>query len=65
MQEEFKTKDYVLRAQKNYRVKHDNVNVSLPKGMAEQIRTKSGLSVNAYINKLVREDMSTKYGVDI
>lgn len=65
MAEELKTKDYILRAKKNYRDKHDNVNIVLPKGSTNKIREITGESVNAYINRLIKEDMLKSYGIDI
>lgn len=63
--EELKTKSYVLRAQNNYRNKHDTVSLLLPKGSKDIIREKTGKSVNAYIVELVQKDLKKKYGVDI
>ena len=60
-----KTKDYVLRAQNNYRNKHDTVSLLLPKGSKEIIREKAGTSVNAYIVALVKKDLKETYGIDI
>lgn len=60
-----KTKDYVLRAHQNYRNKHDNVSLMLPKGTKELIRDNTGLSVNAYIVELVRKDLKENYDVEI
>ena len=62
---ETRTKDYVLRAQNNYRNKHDTVSLLLPKGSKEIIREKSGMSVNAYIVELVKKDLKENYGIDI
>ena len=62
---ETKTKDYVLRAQNNYRNKHDTVSLLLPKGSKEIIREKTGMSVNAYIVDLVKKDLKENYGIDI
>lgn len=60
-----KTKDYVLRAQNNYRNKHDTVSLLLPKGSKEIIREKAGTSVNAYIVALVKKDLKENYGISL
>lgn len=62
---ELKTKDYVLRAQSNYRNKHDTVSLLLPKGTKDLIRENTGMAVNAYIVELVKQDLKKKYGVEI
>lgn len=62
---EYKTKDYVRRAQNNYRAKFDQVALKLPKGSKEIIREKTGKSVTTYINELVAKDLKENYGVDI
>lgn len=39
---------------------YDRVNLTLPKGMKEEVRKyaeSKGLSLNGYINKLIEEDM--------
>lgn len=63
--DEHKTKDYVLRAQKNYIDKFDVVKTRLPKGSAEIIREVTGKSVNAYITELVLEDMRKNYNTEL
>ena len=60
-----KTKDYVLRAQNNYRNKHDTFSLLLPKGSKEIIKEKVGKSINAYIVELVAKDLKETYGIDI
>ena len=62
---EYKTKDYVRRAQNNYRAKFDQVALKLPKGSKDIIREKTGKSVTTYINELVTRDLKESYGVDI
>ena len=62
---ELKTKDYVLRAQKNYANKFDIVKARLPKGSAEIIREVTGKSVNAYITELVLQDMKENYNTEL
>lgn len=60
-----KTKDYVLRAKNNYRNKHDTFSLLLPKGTKDQIKEKTGKSINAYIVELVAKDLKENYRVDI
>lgn len=62
---EYKTKDYVRRAQNNYRAKFDQVALKLPKGCKDIIREKTGKPVATYINELVEKDLKEKYGIDI
>lgn len=62
---EYKTKDYVRRAQNNYRAKFDQVALKLPKGSKDLIREKTGKSVTTYINDLVAKDLKENYGVEI
>ena len=62
---EYKTKDYIRRAQNNYRAKFDQVALKLPKGSKDIIREKTGKSVTTYINELVAKDLKEKYGIDI
>lgn len=52
-----KTKDYVLRATKNYQDKFDRLVILTPKGTKEKIKEVSpDLSISQYINKLIEED---------
>ena len=62
---EYKTKDYIRRAQNNYRSKFDQVALRLPKGTSEAIREKTGRPVSSYIAELVIKDLKENYGVDI
>lgn len=62
---EHKTKSYVRRAQNNYLQKFDRVNLRLPKGSAEIIKDKIGMSINTYLVELLRKDLKENYGVDI
>lgn len=64
-EKQLKTKPYIRRAKDNYNAKFDRRNINLPKGAADKIREVTGESVNAYVNRLIKEDMSAKYGVDI
>ena len=60
---DYKTKDYIRRAQKNYRNKFDQIALRLPKGAADIIREKTGTPTNIYIRELVVKDLKEKYGV--
>ena len=55
-----------IRATNKYISKaYDRVNLTLPKGYKEEVRThaeQQGLSLNAYINKLISEDMKKTNG---
>lgn len=62
---EYKTKDYVRRAQNNYRNKFDQVALRLPKGAKDIIREKTGKPVAVYINEIVAKDLKEKYGIEI
>lgn len=64
-EKEYKTKDYVRRAQNNYRAKFDQVALKLPKGSKDIIREKTGKSVTTYINELVAKDLKENFGIDI
>lgn len=56
-----KTKDYILRAQYNYQNKHDRIVILAPAGTKEKIKDAAGgLSVNAYINNLIVEDLKKR-----
>lgn len=61
---DYKTKDYIRRAQNNYRAKFDQVAIRLPKGASDIIRDKTGLSINTYINELVLKDLKENYGIE-
>lgn len=44
---------------------YDRINLTVPKGKKEEIKAhaeEKGESVNAYINRLIDEDMQTKKG---
>lgn len=62
---EYKTKDYIRRAQNNYRAKFDQVALKLPKGTRDTIREKTGKPVNIYIKELVLKDLKESYGIEI
>ncbi len=42
---------------------YDRISVTLPKGMKEEIKTKTGKSINAFINELVENELK-KYESD-
>lgn len=62
---EHKTKDYVRRAQSNYLNKFDRVNLRLPKGSAEIIKEKVGVSINTYLVGLIKKDLLENYGISL
>ena len=56
-----KTKDYVLRATKNYQDKFDRLVVLCPAGTKERIKAAApGLSMAQYVNKLIDEDLKKR-----
>ena len=55
-----KTPIYTKRAVKKYDSKFDKVLVRLPYGIADKIRSETGISCNAYINQLVMEDLKKR-----
>ena len=58
-----KTKDYILRANKNYTDKLDRIMILSPKGTKDRIKAAApGLSMSQYINKLIEDDL-TKRGI--
>ena len=53
-----KTKDYVLRATKNYQDKFDRITILAPAGTKDKIKAAApGLSMAQYINGLISEDL--------
>lgn len=42
---------------------YDRISVTLPKGMKEEIKTKTGKSINSFINELVENELK-KYESD-
>lgn len=50
---ENKTKDYVLRATKNYQSKFDRVVVLCPQGTKERIKATGAASVSGFINAAI------------
>jgi hypothetical protein len=59
-----KTKDYILRAQKNYQDKFDRLVILTPDGTKEKIKQAApGLSMSQYINNLINEDLK-KRGIE-
>lgn len=51
------TPDYTKRAINKYNEKFDRIAVNLPKGTKEKIRKLTGESCNAYIGKLVMDNI--------
>ena len=54
-----KTPEYTKNAIDNYRRKFDIVQIRLPKGTKKRIETQ-GYTINAYINKIVLEDLERR-----
>ena len=54
-----KTPDYTARAHKNYEAKFDRTTINFPKGTKDFCKTLD-MSVNAYINQLVSEDLERR-----
>ena len=52
-----KTPEYTKRAIQNYNKKFDRVSVNLPKGTKGRIRELTGSSCNAFINRLVKDEL--------
>lgn len=59
-----KTKDYVLRATKNYQDKFDRIIVLAPIGTKEKIKEFAPDSVNKYINDLIQADFKKRGIID-
>lgn len=55
-----KTPEYIRKAVKKYNDKFDKIMVRLPAGYADIIREQIGISGNAYINKLVYDDLNRR-----
>lgn len=59
-----KTKDYVLRANKNYTDKLDRIMLLSPKGTKEKIKAAApDMSMSQYINSLIAADLK-KRGIE-
>lgn len=59
-----KTKDYVLRANKNYQSKFDRITILAPAGTKEKIKAAAGsVSASQYLNNLIAEDLK-KRGIE-
>ena len=52
-----KTPEYTRNAVKRYNDKFDKVLIRLPKGAAEEIKTRTGKSCNQYFNDLYTDDL--------
>lgn len=55
-----KTKEYILRATKNYQDKFDRIVILSPQGTKERIKATGAESVSAYINKLIADDLNRR-----
>lgn len=51
-----KTPDYVRKAVDAYNAKFERFTVSLPPGSKEEIKTRTGKSLNQYFNDLYKAD---------
>ena len=57
--QENKTKDYILRATKNYQEKFDKIVVLTPMGTKDRIKAVAGgASVSAFINDVLEKELS-------
>ena len=50
-----KTPEYTRKAIEKYHAKFDRILVSLPQGSKERIKAETGLSCNAFFNRLYSE----------
>lgn len=57
-----KTPDYTRRAIANYQLKFDRVNINLEKGLKDRIKAATGESLNACVNRLIKEEIARKEG---
>lgn len=53
------TPEYIRRAQNKYNSKFDLVQLKLPKGTKERIKSITNESYNAYVNRLILEDLES------
>ena len=59
MKTENKTKDYILRATKNYQDKFDRIVVLTPQGTKERIKAAAGgASVTSFINAAIEKELA-------
>lgn len=52
-----KTKEYILRAQRNYRKKFEHASCNFPLGTKERIKAVTSESINVFINRLVEAEL--------
>ena len=55
-----KTPEYTRRAIAAYQQKFDRVNINLEKGLKDKIKEVTGESLNACVNRLIREEIARK-----
>lgn len=55
-----KVPEYTNKAIERYHAKFDRIAASLPKGTKDIINNIIGMSCNAYINKLVSDDLNAR-----
>ena len=53
-----KTPEYTRRAIANYQAKFDRVNINLEKGLKDRFKELSNESINACVNRLIREEIA-------
>ena len=51
------TPEYTKRAVNNYRSKFDVIQLRMPKGTRARIEAKTKETMNAYVNRLISEDL--------
>lgn len=59
------TPEYIKRAQNKYNSKFDLVQLKLPKGTKERIKSITNESYNAYVNRLILEDLESAQNADM
>ena len=52
-----KTPEYTRRAIANYQAKFDRVNINLEKGLKDRFKELSNESINACVNRLIKEEI--------
>ena len=57
-----KTPPYIKEAVKKYNQKFERFTISTPKGTKEAIKAHTTESINAYINRLIKEDIAKNRG---
>ena len=55
-----KTPEYTRRAIANYQSKFDRVNINLEKGLKDRLKALTGESLNACVNRLIKEEIERR-----